>query len=183
MPTFQPCPKEVHDLAREILCAHDSHKPLLDARVKIDLVFAFAEEDEHGNPKGPAIKHNGYAAAGEARILKLKDRVMGRGDAEITLDGNWWSAHTVQKQRGLLDHELHHLAVKTDKHGRIELDDMRRPALALRKHDFQFGWFVAVAGRNGADSVEQEQAAIMMSAAGQFFWPGLTQSSAKPVKA
>ena len=179
MPTFQRAPKSVSDLSNEILCQFPTHKPLLDAKVKIDFVFAFADEDDHGNPKNSAISHGGYPALGVARIVKLKDRALGHGDAEITLDANWWEGQIGQVgqklQRALLDHELHHLEVKTDKHGRLEYDDIKRPLLKMRKHDFQFGWFTAIAERHGNCSMEQVQAQLMMSKAGQFYWPELCE--------
>jgi hypothetical protein len=179
MPTFQRAPKSVSDLANEILCEFPTHKSLLDAKVKIDFVFAYADEDEHGNPKNSAISHGGYPALGVARIVKLKDRALGHGDAEITLDANWWKAQVGDTgknlQRALLDHELHHLDVKLDKMGRVEFDDIRRPMLKMRKHDFQFGWFNIIAQRHGAASQEQVQASLMMSQAGQFYWPDICE--------
>ena len=177
MPTFKAAPKAVADLAREILIQYDTHKPLLDARVKLDFVFAYADENEAGLPRNFAITHHGRRVFGQARVIKLKDRVMGRGDAEITLDANWWDAATEPQQRALLDHELHHVMVKTDKHGRFEFDDIHRPAIGMRPHDYEFGWFTVIAARHGADSVEQEQAARMMTTSGQFYWPGIAAKS------
>ena len=173
MPTFKPAPKAVADMAREILCAYNTHKPLLDAKVKIDFVFAYADENEQQLPRNFAITHHGRRVFGQARVIKLKDRVMGRGDAEITLDANWWDAASEQKQRALLDHELHHVLVKTDRHGRFEFEGVHRPVIGMRRHDFEIGWFTVIADRHGADSVECDQAARMMTEAGQYYWPGI----------
>src|SRR6185436_8049076 len=109
MPTFQKCPPSVTDMANGLLVEYETHKPLLDARVKIDFVWAFSDKDYDGNPTNDALRKNGVKALGMARKIPLKDRVLGRGDAEITLDGDWWKEVDKNEQAALLDHELHHL--------------------------------------------------------------------------
>lgn len=178
MATFQRCPQTVNDMANEILCEFETHKPLLDARVTIDFVFAFADIDEQTNqPIGNALSKNGVKAIGLCRKIALKDRAMGRADAEISLDGQWWEQASDAERRALLDHELHHIATKTDKRGLVK-DDLGRPVLQLRKHDYEFGWFKAIAARHGRASIERQQAAEMMCDAGQYFWPGITTEKA-----
>ena len=174
MPTFQRCHKEVNELANEVLCKFATHKPILDARVTIDFVFAFADIDEQTQqPIGNAITHHGCKALGLCRKIPLKDRAMGRADAEISLDGQWWESATDAERRALLDHELHHVSVKVDKRGLVR-DDLGRPVINLRKHDYEFGWFKVIAERNGRSSLERQQAAEMMLDAGQYFWPSIT---------
>ena len=159
-------------MANEILCRWETHKPLLDARVKFDFVFAFAEVDDSGQRKEFAITHEGRQVFGEARKLKLKDRAMGRGDAEVTLDGDWWNDEATEDQKcALLDHEMHHIDLKTDKYGNAQFDDLKRPLLQLRKHDVEFGWFSIIAARHGAASFERMQAKRLAEQNGQFFWP------------
>lgn len=170
--TFQKCPPEIASLANDILCAHECYQPLLDAKVRIDFVFAYAQRDEEERIIGHALTKNGLPAAGIARKLGLKDRVMGRGDAEIAIDHDQWEEMDEKERRALLDHELYHLQVKEDKRG-IVRDDHGRPVLKIRKHDYEFGWFKAVAERNGKHSLERQQAAKMADEAGQLFWPGL----------
>ena len=171
MPTYRRCPKEVNDLANAILCEFETHKPLLDARVKIDFVFAIPETDEDNQPVNDALKCNGVKALGIAKIIGLKERALDRGDAEIAIDGYWWNQAGEDERRALLDHELHHLSVQKEKNGTIKTDDLRRPLIELRKHDYQFGWFKIVASRHGTWSQERIQAGIMMSSSGQLFWP------------
>lgn len=149
MSTFQRCPQEVVDLANAILTEFDSHKPLLDARVKIDFVFAYPRYDDHGNAVGDALRLHGTKAAGIARILPLKQRAMGRGDCEVSLDGEWWRTASEKEQRALLDHELHHFKVRQETNGRVIQDDLGRPRLQMRPHDYDFGWFAIVAERHG----------------------------------
>lgn len=169
MSTYERAPKAVEELAHEILCAYAPHKPLLDARVKIDFVFAYGDADTGA----PAIKHHGVRALGLCRRIGLKDRAMGRGDAEIILDADWWAEATADQARALLDHELTHLEVMTDKHGRWEWDDLHRPKLRLRPHDYEFGWFVEMARRHGAAAQERIQAKTLLDASGQWLWPDL----------
>ncbi len=173
MSTFRKCPAAVADLAREILCAHETHTPLLDARLKIDFVFAYGDRDDNDKLIGDALKHHGVKALSICRNLALKDRAMGRGDAEISLDGDWWEDEATEaQQEALLDHELHHIEVRT-KDGAVLTDDLQRPLLRLRPHDFQFGWFKIIAARHQLSSQECIQARAIADDAGQLFWPFL----------
>lgn len=174
MPTFQRCEKSVDTAANQLLNKFETHKPLLIAEVKIDFVFAFADKDEKtGAPLNDALTHNGIKALGVARKIPLKDRALGRGDAEIALDGDHWAKCTAEEQDALLDHELHHIAVKMDRQGNIQYDDLGRPLIVLRKHDVEVGWFKCVAERHGLASVERIQARAIMDNVGQYFWPDI----------
>lgn len=151
----------------------ESHHALTGVGIKIDYVFAFPDYDEAtGEPTNNAINKGGIKALGVARKLNLKDRTKGLGDAEILLDGDWWEDATEKERRALLDHELHHL-VATSK-----VDDLGRPKLKLRKHDFEVGWFHIIAQRHGVHSQEQKQAGFIMESAGQFYWPAIAQQAA-----
>lgn len=173
MPTFQKCDESVHEMAREILCQFPSHKPLLDARLKIDLIFALADRDDHGVIQNDALKLHGQKCLGIARKIKLKDRLMGRGDVEVTLDGDWWAEAGEEDRRALLDHELHHFMIEVDSNGKALTDDITRPKVVMRRHDYEFGWFEMIAARHGKHSQECKQAATMVEASGQILFPGL----------
>lgn len=177
MSTYQKCPKDVHQMAQSIISEFESHKPLSDCGVTLSLLFAYGDrDDETGELNGDAITHHGQRALGLARIVNEKDRVKGNPDAEIILDGDYWVIIDEPVQRALLDHELHHISVKTTK-GIIQHDCAGRPKLKMRKHDIEIGWFKCIAERHGKNSMEQQQAARMMDFCGQYFWPQLTQSS------
>ena len=167
MPTYKKDTGDINDIAQVVLRKHESHAPILERKVRIDFLFAFGDRDETtGGLVGPALKHQGVQATGLCRKVNIKDRAKGMGDAEITVDGDWWNeTATPEQQEALLDHELHHIAV-SDKN-----DDLGRPVIKLRKHDFQFGWFTIVAQRNGQHAQERIQAKAMMEVAGQFYWP------------
>ena len=171
--TFQKCPELVSVIAGEILQKFETHKPLIDSGVGVDFVFAYAEKDEKtGEPIGDALSKNGVKALGICRKIPLKDRAMGRADAEICIDGDWWEEATDEERRALLDHELHHIAIKIDKRGLVR-DDLGRPVLQLRKHDFEVGWFKVIAARHGDNSQERLQARQVMGLMGQYFWPDI----------
>jgi hypothetical protein len=177
MPTFQRCPPAVEEMAKELLRAYEPHQPLLNAKVKIDFVFAFGDRDDQtGRLLNDALRKNGIKALGIARKISLKDRALGRGDAEIAIDGDHWEEITVLEQRALLDHELHHLTPKTDNRG-VVLDDLGRPLITLRKHDVDVGWFSVIAARHQRNSIEQQQATSIMDQYGQYFWPLLCGQS------
>jgi hypothetical protein len=162
-------------MAKEVLGLHESHKPLLNAGVTTDFLFAIAEVDEKTGEKiGPALKLWGQPALAICRKIGLKDRVMGRADTEICIDGDYWATAPEAEQRALLDHELHHIQVRIDKRGVIR-DDIGRPLVNLRQHDIQIGWFKIVAERNGAHSIERQQAIQIMCDGGQYFWPSLSK--------
>lgn len=176
MSKFERCDASVNDLAAEILFEFATHKPLIDAKVTVDYVFAFADCDENtGEPRGHALTLGGYPCLGICRKMPLKDRALGRADAEISLDGDWWKNATKDERKALLDHELHHLAVKIDKRGLLR-DDLGRPKLELRKHDFDFGWFKIIAERHGQFSIERRQAAQIVVEAGQYLFPDFIRS-------
>lgn len=173
MPTFERCDESIDVLAKELVNKFESHKPLLSANVKIDFVFAYADQDDDGNLLNDALTKNGVRALGIARKVPLKDRALGRGDAEVSIDGNWWAEASAEEQAALLDHEMHHISVEADKAGNIQFDDLGRPQIKLRKHDVEVGWFKCIAQRHGAASMEQAQAKAIMNGAGQFFWPSI----------
>jgi hypothetical protein len=177
MPTYQRAGKDIEQMAASILKQFETHAPILDAKVKIDFVMAFADVDDNGQKKGFAITHRKRQVFGECRKVKIKDRAMGRGDAEITLDGDWWATANDAERRALLDHELHHIVVRQEMGVAIR-DDIGRPKLGLQPHDVEIGWFNVIAARHGAASQEQQQAKKIMDDWGQYYWPELVPTAA-----
>ncbi len=173
MATYTKCNKQVEKMALEIMEQFETHQPLIDAGVTIDYVFAYARRDDGGNIIGEAIKHHGVKALGLCRKIKLKDRALGRADAEITLDGDWWATAPEPQQRALLDHELHHISVEIDSRGLVR-DDLQRPVIHLRKHDIEVGWFNVIAARHQLNSQERIQARKIIAENGQYYWPEFT---------
>lgn len=166
MPTYKKPTIEAEDMCRKLM--EQFHPLSVEAGVKVDLLFAFPDYDETtGEPTNDALKSQGYKCLGVARKVSLKDRTKGHGDAEITLDGDWWEKASEEEQRALLDHELQHLVATAKR------DDLGRPILKMRKHDTQVGWFAVIAQRHGVHSQERKQAASIVEVLGQFYFPEL----------
>jgi hypothetical protein len=171
MPHFRKGNDHECELLSEVLEKH--HPELHDAELIVDVLVAFATKNEQGEPRGPALSHGGYPATATVRINSLKQRVLGGGDALVTLDGDRCGDFSPLQQRAILDHELTHLELIVSDEGGVEGDDIGRPRLRLRKHDHQFGWFDAVVRRHGANSVEWSQfAAFRDQALKQTWLPG-----------
>jgi hypothetical protein len=142
------------------------HGRLNDHEVRVDLLVAKAKEDKNGDATGPALRLHGYQANAIVRITSYKDRVLGRGDAEIVVDGDMWHLWSRDQQMALLDHEMEHIEVIVKDvmndagmlTTELQRDDASRPKLRLKKHDFQVGWFDSVARRHGEASFEVSQA-------------------------
>lgn len=170
---YSKAPESVRELA--LLLLEKNHFELFNHDLRIDFVIANAGVNDAGEPTGPAVSHGGYPALAVARILSTKDRVMGRGDCEIVIDGDRWPLLTDPAKDALIDHELEHFQIAKDKYGSPKLDDIHRPKLKLRKHDRQFGWFDSIAGRHGLASLEirQFQELCYCDAGGQYYLPHL----------
>jgi hypothetical protein len=164
MSTFKRCDESVEKMAKNVI--KECNTAL--EKVRIDFVFAFGDRDEITcELTSDALKLHGVRALGITKKVSLKERALGRADAEISIDGDWWDKANDGERQALLDHELFHL-VPTG-----EMDDLGRPLLKLRPHDYEFGWFKAVAQRRGASSLECIAAKRMMDDSGQYFWPEL----------
>lgn len=173
MPKFKPCPKDVTELAVDLIDRFETHAPLRVAGVKIDFVFAYADRDEDGQKKNCALTKGGMPALGICRKVAPKDRAQGRGDAEISLDGDWWDNADDEERAALLDHEMHHICVHMADEEKPQLDKQGRPQLSMRKHDVEVGWFNIIAQRHGKVSMERQQAKRLAERCGQYYWPEL----------
>ncbi len=138
----------------------DDHYPeLTEAGVKVGYLMAHAPRSAAtGEPTGPAIKFSNWPAAAIVRLNSLKDRVEGKPDATVIIDGDTWKDRDGDEQAALLDHELYHLEIQRDEEGAIKLDDANRPKLKLRPHDFQLGGFDAIVNRHGTSALEAQSA-------------------------
>ena len=164
---YSPADDEVFALAKAI---RKEHHPMLDkAKVTIDILFVESESV-------PVLSQHGAAAYAIVRIVAGKERAAGRSDAEIVIDKEAWLAMEVETQKALLDHELHHLIV-VQKDEEIQWDAQERPKLKLRKHDFQVGWFHAIANRHGKHSIEVMQAHRLATEYGQLYFEGLLDTT------
>lgn len=159
MATYDPAPPEVVSL---VLKARDLwHFELKEHGVTLNVVFAFAKRNETtGEPDGPAIRHHGYPALALMRVNNHRDRIEGKCDATLILDGDQYPDWDLKRKMALFDHELRHLELitKEDEHGNpvVQLDNGLRPRLRCRPHDFEVGAFVDVISRHREHAVEAQ---------------------------
>lgn len=133
------------------------HQHLIEPGVRVSVIVVDDVDGDGGRTGRPALKLHGVAALAIVKINSLKDRVEGKADATIFIDGTHWDQCEQPQKVAILDHELHHLLLVVDEEGRIVADDAGRPKLKMRPHDFQVGWFHAIAERHGPHAVETQQ--------------------------
>lgn len=152
MATFQQASDADVQLLRQVV---EKYHPRLIG-VDIGLLEAYAPCDADGNvrPGATALKVHGIAAYATVKINSLADRVEGKPDATIRIDADVWGAHSDKRKVAILDHELAHLLLATDKDGNVKRDDLGRPKLKMRYHDLVVGGFSDVVERHGAAAVE-----------------------------
>lgn len=144
---------------------HAAHHEDLEG-VTVTALFVFDTETTL-----PCLKHQGYPAGAVVRITPVKDRALGIADATIVIDRAGWLALSQRQRDALIDHELTHLTRKIDKEtGEMVVDVLERPKLAMRRHDWQYGWFDEVAQRHGEASPEVSQARRLMERSGQLYF-------------
>ena len=147
-----------HHICQRLLAMTQTYHPLLHGVVTVDVLLC-RKVDADGEIVDPAISVNGYPALAKIKINSLEDRVQGKADATITIDGNHWDEWPTPRLDAILDHELTHLELRVDKDGALIRDDCGRPVLRMRRHDFQIGGFHSVAERHKQDAAEVEAVA------------------------
>jgi hypothetical protein len=82
---------------------------------------------------------DGHVRLGQMKKAGDLDRELHDYDAVILLRRAFWHDDrvTAAQKRALLDHELCHLRVKTDKDGILERDESGRVVYRVRKHDLE----------------------------------------------
>lgn len=155
MAIYETCGKDVVKIGDEML--RKFHTELADVGVTICYLYAYApKNDATGEPRGPALKFAGWPAAAIVKVNSLKDRVEGKADATIILDGDNWKDRPTDEQKAIIDHEQEHLELKLDEDGHIQTDDCGRPKLKLRPHDWQLGGFDAIVKRHSQAALEAQ---------------------------
>lgn len=179
MPRYELAPAEVGQIVERMTERY--HPELRDAGVTIECLMAFPTVDKNGDSSGAALKHGGYPVAATVRAIGLKDRTAGRADVEIVIDGDRWPTWSEEQCYALIDHELEHLELKTDKDGALVRDDLDRPRFKMRKHDWQFGWFDSIVRRHGRHAFEHTQLVEFQEVGYQQRWlPFLDEPDTTP---
>lgn len=168
MPTYTRADSEVYDLIKDLY--DECYPDLAEAKVTINALMARPTYNDNGEPKGPAIRHEGYPAQATIKVTSLKDRVAGLADAILTIDADNWDNLDEAERLALIDHELYHLELERDKHGHLVSDDHGRPKLKCRLHDWQIGGFAAIRRRRGEASPEHRHIVALADQYGQLLF-------------
>lgn len=148
-------------------------EPTIAQSVTVETFLVFGPRNKDNDQTAPAIQVRGKEAYACIRITKLEERVAGRRDAVMWIDGDRWQAWPEATLTAIIDHELTHLELAEDpKTGEIQLDDAGRVKLKMRQHDFEVGWFDEIAERHAEASIEVMQAAILTTGP-QMYFPGM----------
>lgn len=156
MPTYDAAPPEVEEYAADLRLKF--HGQLDACGVRIHYIMARATRNEDGDRVGVAIKLHGVRALAKVKINGLADRAEGKADATITIDGDEWPDWSEERRIAVIDHELQHVEVVFERDSQTvwKTDDLGRPVLRLRPHDFDVRGFDVIRARHGMASVEHE---------------------------
>jgi hypothetical protein len=151
--TYEACGDDVNDLIAQVMAKH--HGELLRLETTVAAVFVSKTDKDGASEIG--LKRNGLPAAAKIGITPLADRARGMADAKLTIDDYAWRRLNENQRAALIDHELQHLEPnpKEDEDGNTEeSDDLGRPRLKLRPHDWELAGFQAVVERHGESAIE-----------------------------
>lgn len=133
----------MYALLDELVETH--HEELTEARIALAWNLSWKPDVDGRITIGKCVK-----ASDLDRELALYDFTI------LLLKGLWCDSRTTDRQRrALLDHELHHCAVKYDKAGEPVIDERGRRVYRLRRHDLEE--FTAVVARHGLYKRDLEQ--------------------------
>lgn len=157
MATYQPADSRIQHAAAELRKQYHQH--LDDAGVTVCYLMAFAPVGKDGEIKGPALKLHGYLCAAIVKVNSLLLRAQGMMDCTIQIDGDEWADRPDEEKLAILDHELEHIQVtakrKTNQGAWIyETDDLDRPLVHLKNHDFHGGGFKSIMHRHQGSAIE-----------------------------
>ena len=107
------------------------------------------------NPEKPPLLRNGYPVTGDIKVVSYEDRVQGKPDATLKLEGQNWANIDEESKTGEIDHQLERIIALRDKNTKaIKTDDFGRPKIKLRPADREVSVFDAVVRRHGRNAPE-----------------------------
>lgn len=172
--TFDNATPELESTVASVMRRYHSRllEPQIERSVRVETLLVYGPRNKDGDQTGPAIKVHGCSAYACIRITTLEERVAGRSDAVMWIDGDGRKTWPPQTLEAIIDHELTHLELcECPKSGEIQFDDAGCVKLKLRPHDFQVGWFDEVAERHPNSSIETKQACALANSR-QMYFPG-----------
>ena len=154
------------------IAGEEGSKPI---NVSVEAYLVHGPRNADGDQTGPALQVHGCQAAACVRASKLEERVAGRCDVIIQIDGDRYKEWPVATLNAILDHELQH--IQLERHAATSvpiLDDIGRPKIKMRLHDHDYGWFDVIAQRHGSAAIEVCQAsAFATEELRQLYFPDL----------
>ncbi len=180
--------REAGDLIKALVdkVTQQSHPELAREHVTISTVIASRDTKKLGACQ--ALKDRGLPIAAKTSITSLADRARNLPDAKLLIDDFAWQRLSSQRREALIDHELEHLDVLTIRPTKrngfasgTKYDDLGRPCLKLRPHDWELTGFQSVAERHAEASIEAMQFAAFRDEYGQLnmFGPSVLQIAEK----
>ena len=185
MTTYEEAGGVIDALVQKVMLAH--HPELKELKVTVSAIIARRESRREGEL--PALKMHGLPIAAKTGITSLQDRSRGLADAKLVIDSYAWSRLSDTRKFALIDHELEHLRPitirATKRNGYASgprRDDLGRPCLKLRPHDWELTGFKDVVERQGEASIEAQQFMSFRAEYGQlnlFGPPGVIDGNGK----
>lgn len=185
MPTWHKDNGDVREMVELVMSRY--HQPLVDAGVTLDIMIALPKETDGTD----LVRLHGRECYATIGINSYKLRAQGLADATLRVDGIKWRDLTERERAALIDHELLHLELRTKVEDHetgqevVARDDMDRPKLKIRPHDWEIGGFDLIVSRHGEHAIELEQcrAALKSQAARQALLPFMREMDAPPLPA
>lgn len=146
--TYTQCDNEIGDRLEKVIAKY--HPDLHKAQPTFNCLFAWNETTK-------PLKLHGYPCLAVIKVNKLDDRAKGMADVTLKIDGKRWAELKEPDKTALLHHEICHLVPKLDKEDKPKLDDLERPLLGTRHHDFELGGFQEVIEAHKTAAVEAQQ--------------------------
>ncbi len=174
MTVYQKADQDLLQAVQETM--EQYHGELADTGVTVKVLLAYGPTDKNGDLTGPALHSHGSPALAKIKITSLRDRAAGMADALMELDGDQIEEWSYEQLIAIIDHELEHLQLVVDSENTVKRDDLDRPRLTIRRHDWQFCWFDVIARRHGENAPEVIQAKKLVEESGelyQLYLPGL----------
>lgn len=149
MPTiYEKCDGETPQMKMIAAMMEKYHIELANAGVTVECLLA-------SNDRGDAVKLHGLPCFATIKVMSYKDRVAGTADARMVIDLDKWSDLHADERAALVDHELEHLEVVLDKKtNKLKTDDIGRPRLKCKPHDYEQGGFYSIVRRHKDASIE-----------------------------
>ena len=171
---YERAEQAIHEQAYKLM--RDNHPDLHTAGATVEIFFGYTARNSDDEQVGHAYKDRcKRPIAAVSNKTKLLDRVAGRADIRIELDGDDWEKLHIDQQDAALDRELQSFAVAKDNEDGVILDSHGRPKLKRRLPDFEVSIYTEIAKRHREASVECISMAQIYSQAGQVVFPFLQQ--------